>query len=148
MPDSPPEMRRILFVCAGNTCRSPMAAAIAQELLGATVQVESAGISAVDGASAASDAIQTMRERGLDISAHRSRSLSTLNLRDFDLVVALTRTIAQDIRRGGVEPSRVAVLNVPDPYNKELDVYRATAAAIERGLQKLFDANREQPKRQ
>src|SRR5207249_161367 len=123
---------------------SPMAAAMARELLGAAGHVESAGISADDGASATKDAVRVMKERGLDISGHRSQSLSAVNLRDFDLLVALTPAIAQGIRHHGVEPSRVATLNIPDPYGKGLDAYRATAVAIERDLKKLFDANSEQ----
>lgn len=148
MPDSPTRARRVLFVCAGNTCRSPMAAAVARELLGATVHAESAGIAADDGASATRDAVRVMNERGLDIGGHRSRSFRALNLSDFDLLVALTPAIAQDVRRAGVEPSKIATLDIPDPYGKGLEVYRTTVAAIERDLNRLFDPNRGQSMRE
>jgi len=145
MQDQPTTPRRVLFVCAGNTCRSPIAAAMARELLGVAVHVESAGISAADGASATQDAVRAMKERGLDISNHRSRSFSALNLHDFDLLVALTPAIAQDVRHHGADAPRVATLNIPDPYGKGLDAYRATALAIERDLRSLFGPNLERP---
>lgn len=143
MPDNPTARRRVLIVCAGNTCRSPMAAAMARDLLGEGVHVESAGTSAGDGAAATKDAVQAMKERGLDIGSHRSRSVSVLNVRDFDLLIAMTPAIARDIRHLGADASRVATLDIPDPYCKGLDAYRATVLAIERELKRLFDLTRE-----
>jgi protein-tyrosine-phosphatase len=142
MPDSPPIARRVLFVCAGNTCRSPMAAAIARELLGPAVRVESAGVSADEGASATRDAVQVMNERGVDISNHRSRPFHALDFSEFDLLVALSPTIGQDVRRAGVEPARMAILDIPDPYGRGLEVYRTTVVAIERALKTLFVTTR------
>lgn len=144
MPSSPTTMRRVLFVCEGNTCRSPMAEAAARHLLGGEMHVESAGIAADEGASATKDAVRAMEERGLDITAHRSRSLSTLNLPDFDLLVALTPTIAQHLRDRGVDASKLRALDICDPYGKGLDAYRATAVTIERDLRALFGASSEE----
>jgi protein-tyrosine phosphatase len=124
-----------------------MAAAVARHLLGGDARVESAGISADDGASATKDAIRVMKERDLDISAHRSRSLGDVNLRDFDLLVAMTPEIAQALRNKGTDASKVRVLDIPDPYCKGLDIYRASAVAIERDLRRLFDASPEEPRR-
>ena len=142
MLGGPTTIRSVLFVCAGNTCRSPMAEAVARHLLDSGVRVESAGISADDGASAAKDAIQAMQERGLDISDHRSRSVSALNLLDFDLVVALTPSIAQALRHHGADASKLTALDIRDPYDKGLQVYRATVLAIERDLRNLFGVSR------
>lgn len=143
MPDNPTGTRRVLIVCAGNTCRSPMAAAMARHLLGEGAHVESAGTSADDGASATKDAVQAMKERGLDLGSHRSRSVGVLNVRDFDLLIAMTPAISRDVRDLGADASRVATLDIPDPYCKGLDAYRATAMAIERELRRLFNLNRE-----
>jgi protein-tyrosine-phosphatase len=57
MYGSPTEIKCVLFVCAGNTCRSPMAEALARLLLGRGVHVESAGVSAYDGASTTRESI-------------------------------------------------------------------------------------------
>ncbi len=138
-------IRSVLFVCAGNTCRSPMAEAVARALLDSGVHIESAGISADDGASAATDAIRAMLERGVDISSHRSRSVSALNLLDFDLVVALTPSIAQALRHLGADESKLAALDIRDPYGKGLEVYRATVLTIESDLRNLFGVGHEVP---
>lgn len=147
MEESPVTTRRVLFVCAGNTCRSPMAAALAHHVLGDTVRAESAGISADDGASATKDAVRAMKERGLDISGHRSRSFQAVNVDGFDVLVALTPAIGDHLRRAGVEAAKIEALNIPDPYNRGLDAYRTTAGAIERDLTRLFGRPDEEPKR-
>lgn len=148
MPHDLTAARRVLIICAGNTCRSPMAAAMARDLLGKGAHVESAGTSAADGASATREAVQAMKELGLDVGNHRSRSVDALNVRDFDLLIAMTPAIARDVRRLGADASRVVTLDIPDPYCQGLDAYRATALAIERELRKVFDLSRESPKRE
>ncbi len=132
------QMKRVLFVCAGNTCRSPMAAALASDLLGATARVESAGTSADNGAEATRDAIQVMSERGLNIGAHRSRPLSAVKLADYDIVVAMTPEIGQRLRDKGVPAPKLHSLAIPDPLGQGVETYRATALAIERELKRIF----------
>lgn len=121
-----------------------MAAALARHILGEGVYVESAGTDADEGAFAATEAVQTMQEWGLDISPHRSRPLSALHLHDFDLIIALTPTIARSLRDRGADPSRVRELDIPDPYGMGPDAYWSTALAIERDLRRLFHQWREE----
>jgi protein-tyrosine phosphatase len=128
----------VLFVCVGNICRSPMAAALARSLLGHQTTVESAGTAADDGSAATQDAIEAMRERGLDIASHRSRSIRSVRLTTFDVVVALTPAIAESLRKHGVDPSKLRTLSVPDPIGCGLDAYRDTADAIERDVTRIF----------
>ncbi len=90
MPKGDKKTKQVLFVCAGNTCRSPMAADLAGDLLGEGAQVGSAGTKAENGAGPTQGAIQVMSERGLNIRNHRSRPLRMVKLGDFDVVIALT----------------------------------------------------------
>lgn len=92
----------ILFVCTGNTCRSPMAEAMARdalakmrhlsvdELEAAGLRVMSAGVYAADGSPASSQAIAAMAGLGLDLSSHRSRLLTPQIVRDADRVYCMT----------------------------------------------------------
>jgi protein arginine phosphatase len=122
-----------------------MAAAMARQRVGAMLHAESAGISATVGTVATREAVLAMQERGVDISRHRSRALSGLDLSDFDLVVALTPAIARHLRAVGTEPSRIATLDVPDPLGKGLDAYRATAGVLESALERLLPPGPERP---
>ena len=82
-------MKTIIFVCTGNTCRSPMAQYLFQRMAGRRAVSVSAGLTARDGSPATVHAVEAMREIGLDISAHRSRLLTPELLNGADAVVAL-----------------------------------------------------------
>lgn len=129
-----PTTKRVLIVCTGNTCRSPMAEALARSITGGSVQVESAGIEAADGMPATEHAVTVMAERGADITNHRSRSIESVDVSQFDVVVAMTPWIADRLRRIGVDPARIRSVHVDDPYCKGLTAYRKAADEIEQAL--------------
>jgi protein-tyrosine phosphatase len=97
---------RILFVCTGNLCRSPMAEALLRHEIDSRllldVEVSSSGTWAIDGSPATSEAIRAMEELGIDLRAHRSRHLSRRDLERADLVVAMTSVHVREI--GDVAP--------------------------------------------
>src|SRR5215218_6297260 len=84
---------RILFVCTGNTCRSPMAASIAREVAaerGLTdLEIESAGTGAYDGTGASDGALLVAMERSRDLSEHRARQLTRALVDSADLVLVM-----------------------------------------------------------
>jgi protein-tyrosine-phosphatase len=112
-----------------------MAAAVANARFGQSILAESAGIEFGAGLPAAAPAIEVMRERGLDLSAHSSKDIEQLNLEDYDAVVAMSQSIARKLAH--LSPRPVVVWDITDPYGCTLDTYRATADAIEHTLMRL-----------
>jgi|YNPNPStandDraft_1061719.scaffolds.fasta_scaffold205332_1 protein-tyrosine-phosphatase len=144
-------MKEVLFVCRGNTCRSPMAQAIFEALLRSRgvrdVAVRSAGIWAVDGQPATAEAQKVMRERGLDLSRHRARHLRRQDVERAAIVLAMERAIAEAI---AIEwPDLAAKVHslaeladdprdVEDPIGGTLEDYRATAETLQVLLQRAY----------
>ena len=83
---------RILFVCTGNICRSPMAEGLLRHALGPETRwrVESAGLAAAEGLSASASAVTALRDVGVDISGHRSRLLTTALADSASVLVVMT----------------------------------------------------------
>lgn len=126
--------RRILFVCTGNTCRSPLAQAIARELVAEgpiPTIVESAGVAAASGSPATPDAVEAGEDLGLDLSGHHAQQVDRAMVRAADAIFAMTRSHAAALLQL-VPDAPVQTLDrtggdVPDPIGQGLDVYRATA---------------------
>src|SRR2546422_10141511 len=87
--------KRILLVCTGNICRSPLAAALLDRALAQRgidgIEVASAGTGAWDGAPVSEGAYLVGLERGLDLSAHRARLLTRELVEDADLILTMAR---------------------------------------------------------
>ena len=143
--------RTYLFVCTGNTCRSPMAAGLAKKLLAERegckvgelaehgVRVLSAGTFAGEGARAAENAIRAVKALGADISRHRSRILTRELINGSDVVFCMTDSHVSEAKR--IAPDQAHKIrrldpdgNVPDPVGGPLDVYRASAERIQHAL--------------
>jgi len=142
---------RILFVCTGNTCRSPMAAGLAAaalaERLGCAVadlpargvEVSSAGTSGGAAGGATTHAVEAMSRRGIDISQHRSTALTADMIRQADHTFVMTeahREAALNLVPSASD--RVALLldgqDVRDPVGESEDEYEACARGIENGV--------------
>ena len=123
-------MRRILFLCTGNSCRSQMAEGWARALLGDKVEPFSAGTAPGDRVD--TRAIRVMAEAGIDISSHRPKSVEEFRGMEFDLVVTVCsnaeRTCpaywgkGRKLHRGFDDPGTVAGKGSAD--EAALPVYR------------------------
>ena len=129
---------QILFVCSGNTCRSPMAEAALRLELGADAaraRVGSVGTSALEGEPATAPAIEVARASGADLSGHRARRATRERLAEADFVFAMERSHLEALRRLGADPARCHVLSEwPEPGEPDLplsDPYGGTSEAYE-----------------
>jgi protein-tyrosine-phosphatase len=139
-------MYRILFVCTGNTCRSPMAEAmlrrkVAQESLSERIHVTSAGLSAWEGERASAEAIQVMRQKGLTLDLHRARLLQGEMLSSADLVLTMAESHrTQILRRWETVAGKVWVWgdyvnlkgDVADPFGGTILDYERCAEMLQR----------------
>ena len=146
-------MKTIVFVCTGNTCRSPLAEGIARKILrksGRTdIQVASAGTDAWDGGAATDEALLVGIERELEIGAHRSRKLSREIVRDADLILAMGQQHLVTARRLGDEDKSFLLSQyaangasdrpIQDPFGGDLEAYRATADDLESQVKLALD---------
>ena len=140
---------RILFVCAGNTCRSPMAEALMKRALKVRgredIRVESAGLSATPGAPASWNACLAMKEMGIQLNLHRARPMYDVNL-EGALILTMTKEQADYVKivfpGGRVETLRgYAGLDgdVEDPYGAPPDIYIRTALKIAEAVEAAAD---------
>jgi protein-tyrosine phosphatase len=142
-------VRSILFVCAGNICRSPLAEALfrhvaASRPLLAGLEVGSAGTIALDGNRATPDAVRVAREElGLDLTAHRARKIDGL---DADLILTVDGIVTKAVTRLGLQ-GRVELLGeyagtseiVEDPYGCGEEEYRGCARHLDRLIRAAAD---------
>jgi protein-tyrosine phosphatase len=138
--------KKVLFVCSGNTCRSPLAEAFARHFLkldGETGWTAiSAGLSAVAGSPATLEAVTVAGEFGLDLSSHRARQLTGDMLDSADFVLVMTAVHkARVLEKRPHLAGKVWLVkefvggpaaDVADPFGGDLAVYRAMSLELEK----------------
>ncbi|MEM9295720.1 MAG: Sua5/YciO/YrdC/YwlC family protein, partial [Planctomycetota bacterium] len=148
----------VLLVCTGNTCRSPMAEAIARDRLAARFgvapaeleasgyRVNSAGVSAGPGSPMTPEAAEALRGMGVEPGGHRSSPLLAEDVRRADVVYAMTDSHARAVLAidptAGAKVSRLDPdADVLDPIGGDAALYRQTAAQIAEALGKRLAAD-------
>lgn len=153
---------RVCFICTGNTCRSPMAAAVANHLARAAstalpeelrhliqppIEAYSAGLYANNGDPIAENAVKALEEAGIlpdparDYHRHTAHSLSAEEAERYDLLVGITSSHAAAlVMQFPSLAEKITCLpeNISDPFGGDLDRYRAALADIIKGVTRLF----------
>ena len=132
---------RVLMVCSGNICRSPLAEAVlTEQKLGKVAGVSSAGIAALVGSAAHPEAIRVASEHGLDIGRHKARQFDQPLAHDHDLVLVMENLHLQWIERAFPHlRGRVHLLGRWSKRQIE-DPFRKGPRAFDRAMQEITQA--------
>jgi protein-tyrosine-phosphatase len=144
----------ILYVCTGNTCRSPLAEALTRAAVERRgwrhVEVRSAGVAARDGDPASEFSVTVAERRGLPLQGHRSRAVSPELIDWADVVLAMSPSHLDTVDSlGGARKASLladfaagrddAGLSVPDPFGGDLGMYETTIEELERLVARVLD---------
>ncbi len=145
--------KRVLFVCTGNTCRSPMAVGLLRKMAPhLELDIRSAGTAGYSGSPASTLAIDAMHEVGIDIADHRSSTLNGDMIEEADLIFCMAERHRRHIvdwfksmsdkvylmREFDPERTDSDYPDVPDPIGLDIDAYRLVLTMLERSMHEVI----------
>ena len=147
-------MKKILFVCTGNMCRSPMAVGLVKKALpqGGDVEISSAGLIVSDGLPASPNAIKVMAEEDIDISGHQSRHLTREIVTGTNVIFVMTQwhklELINLLEKPGKEIYLIkelmknklrGSLDIEDPIGKSIVFYRKCRDEIKKAVPTMLE---------
>ncbi|ABS24027.1 low molecular weight protein arginine phosphatase [Bacillus cytotoxicus] len=145
-------MKRVLFVCTGNTCRSPMAEALLRHYGGGNFEVQSAGVFASPGSDASMHAKEALAKKGISIN-HASKQVTEILIDWADIILTMTENHKQLLL--GYYPKAKEKLHtlyefteginkdISDPFGGSLSIYETTLVEMEKLVQSLLEKHSE-----
>lgn len=138
----------VIFVCTGNTCRSPVAEGLFKKLLKDkdNINVTSRGIAACEGEFASANSIKAASELGVDISNHRAHMLTVDDIREANYIFTMTESHATAIKKSLPQYSDIIFSikefakcdDISDPYGGDIEMYRKCSLQIFDSVKKIY----------
>lgn len=146
-------MKKIMFVCTGNTCRSPMAQAVARDIFkkrNMNIEVESRGIAVYFPAPASEESMAAVKQYGLSLSEHIATGITQQDIDQYDLILTMTsqhKAYVKKISPINVESKVFTLkeyvkedsLDITDPYGGSLCVYKSCLEELYIYINRLAD---------
>lgn len=147
-------MKKIMFICTGNICRSAMADGLMKKLVkeqNKDIEVYSCGIFAEDGDSPTYNAVEAIKEYGVDLKNHRATNIRNSKIKDMDIILCATVSHKNNVKAmypelkdkiltmkeyAGFDESD---LDIPDPWGYDIETYRFCASTISNCLRIIVE---------
>lgn len=141
-------IKKIIFVCTGNTCRSPMAEGLGKQCLDKGIHIISRGLSVHEGQGPNPSSVAAMLSEGIDIRAHRAKSFSPEDVTEDTLILGMTQNHVAYISALYPDFSKQTFTllaycgmkgDVADPYGQNQEVYNQCAKLLKEAIMKIED---------